>query len=339
MKQKLKPTNVHFVDRLLGGGTKPEGVYGILSPTGVGKSTLACMIAANSATGSSIFRQQSPESLPCVLFDLHNGRSLSEQRIVSHVGRIGRDHVWHESQEILPYEEKRKGELPTKNGSLLSSFERAKFTRETLGRKLYLLSDCDEAPNLSCGATPSWISLELTRAVQHYGGLGGIVIDGARQVWYASEGKVKCFEHDFLEQLVTQFCRTLAKRFQCPVWITHQIRYAQACAPPTTQLTHLDAADCKSFAKAMDACLVMGTSSDPDGVFSIQCTKGDKKIVSNERILLKYDDVFSTIVEAKDFVEDRKNKTWKRAPGLKPLLNDNDMNHIADLLKKDPRTL
>ncbi|WP_417737045.1 hypothetical protein [Rosistilla oblonga] len=334
MNQQLKPTNVKFVDRLLGGGTKPEGVYGILSPTGVGKSTLACMIAANSATGSSIFRQESPGSLPCVLFDLHNGRSLSEQRIVSHVGRICREQVWYESQELLPYEEERKGELPIQNGSLLNSCERAKLARDVLNWNLYLCSDCDEAPNLSDGATPNWISQELTQAAQHNGGLGGIVIDGARHVWYASEDKVACLEHEFLEQLVAQFCRRLAKRFQCPVWITHQIRHAQGCAPPTTQLTHRDAADCKSFANGMDACLVMGTRSDPDDVFSIQCTKGDKNIVSRERILLKHDDVFSSIVEAKDFVEDRKNKTWKKVPGLKPLLDDNDKNHIEDLLKQ-----
>ncbi len=334
MNQQLKPTNVRFVDRLLGGGTKPEGVYGILSPTGVGKSTLACMIAANGATGGSIFRQESSESLPCVLFDLHNGRSLSEQRIISHVGRICREQVWYESQELLPYEEERKGELSIQNGSLLNSCERAKLARDVLNGQLYLYSNCDEALNLSDGATPNWISLELTRAAQQSGGLGGIVIDGARQVWYASQGKVDCLECEFLEQLVAQFCRRLAKRFQCPVWISHQIRYAQGYAPPTTQLTHRDAADCKSFANGMDACLVMGTPSDPDNVFSIRCTKGDPKVVSRERILLKYDDVFSSIVEAKDFVEDRKNRTWKKVPGLKPLLDDSGKNHIEDLLKR-----
>ena len=64
MKPQLRPTNVRFVDRLLGGSTKPVGVYGILSPTGVGKSMLACMIAADSATGESIFRKEPFASLP-----------------------------------------------------------------------------------------------------------------------------------------------------------------------------------------------------------------------------------------------------------------------------------
>ncbi len=47
MDNKIKSTNVEIVDRLLGGGTR-AGVYGILGPSGVGKSVLANMIAANS---------------------------------------------------------------------------------------------------------------------------------------------------------------------------------------------------------------------------------------------------------------------------------------------------
>ena len=78
----------------------------------------------------------------------------------------------------------------------------------------------------------------------------------------------------------------------------------------------------------------MGTLSDPDSIFSIQCTKGDRNLVSRERILLKHDDVLSSIVEAKDYVEDRRNKTWKKVAGSRPLLDESDKNHIKDLLKR-----
>ncbi|MFT5526333.1 MAG: hypothetical protein ACI9HK_004309 [Pirellulaceae bacterium] len=299
MDHKLKSTNVELIDRLLGGGTR-VGVYGILGPSGVGKSVLANMIAANGATGKSIFKTPLYKELPWMLFDLHNGRGRTVQRVISHIGRIRRDDVGCESEEIQKYEEERRDELPTEDGLLIPSCEREYLALKAVYKQLFVWSDDDEQPAFSSLATQEWITDRITQTAYLQRGLGGIVIDGARHVWYASKDETDFSEREFLEQFVANFCRTLARRFQCPVWITHQIASAKCGAPPTTQLTHGDAADCKSFAEMMDACLVMRTASDlnPESVFSIQCIKGDRNLVSRERISLKHDRDFSTIVEA-----------------------------------------
>lgn len=334
MNQPLKPTNVKFIDHLLGGGTKPGGVYGILSPPKVGKSMLANMIAANGATGESIFTTPLYTHLSWMLFDLHNGRRLTSTRIISHVGKIRREDVWFESDEIQAYEQERQDELPTENGTIRSSSSRGEFARKALHKQVIPWSDADEQPPFSSRATQEWISHQITATAFQYRGVGGIVIDGARDVWHASQGETKLSKREFLSRLVPQFCRSLARQFQCPVWITHQTCDRLRNVPPTTQLTHQDAADCKSFADSMDACLVMGTASesDPDrgieSVFSIRCTKGDPKIISGERILLKYDRDFSSIVEAKDYMEDRRNRTWKQIPRSKPLIAEHDEDHL-----------
>jgi hypothetical protein len=290
----LKSTNVGLIDRLLGGGTR-VGVYGILGPSGVGKSVLANMIAANGATGVSIFTTPRYAKLPCMLFDLHNGRGRTAQRIISHTGRIRREDVWYEAEEIQEYEEERRDELPTEDDALIPSLGRGDLARKALHWQLLLWSDGDEKPVFSSRATPEWITDQITNTAFQQRGLGGIVIDGVQDVWSASKGKTNLSEREFLEQFVAKSCRTLAQRFQCPVWITHQIASAKHGAPPTTQLN-----DCNSAVDGMDACLVMRTASDlnPESVFSIQCIKGDRNLVSRERISLKHDRDFSTIVEA-----------------------------------------
>jgi hypothetical protein len=294
----LKSTNVELIDRLLGGGTM-AGVYGILGPSGVGKSVLANMIAANGTTGVSIFTTPLYAELPWMLFDFHNGRSRTVQRVISHIGRIRLEDVGCESEEIQEYEDERRDELPAEDGLLIPSCERSHLAHKAVYNQLFVCTR-PEQPGFSSSVTQKWITDRIAPIARQQRGLGGIVIDGTRHGWYASKDETDFSEREFLEQFVANFCRTLARRFQCPVWITHQIASAKHGAPPTTQLTHGDAADCKSFVDGMDACLVMGTASDlnPESVFSIQCIKGDRKLVSRERISLKHDRDFSTIVEA-----------------------------------------
>lgn len=294
MDHKIKSTNVEFVDRLLGGGTR-AGVYGILGPSGVGKSVLANMIAANGTTGVSIFTTPLYAELPWKLFDLHNGQSRTRRRVISHIGRIRREDVWCENEEIQKYEDARRDELPTEDGALIPSLGRGDLARKALHRQLHLWSDGDEKPVFSSLATPEWITDQITNTAFQQRGLGGIVIDGVQDVWSASKDETDFSEREFLEQFVAKSCRTVAQRFQCPVWITHQIASAKHGAPPTTQLT-----DCNSFVDGMDACLMMGTASDlnPESVFSIECIQGDRDLVSRERISLRHDRDFSTIVEA-----------------------------------------
>lgn len=317
MIPRRTPTHVEFLDGPLRGGTHPVGVYGIIGPPKAGKSTLASMIAANGATGESIFGKPLYTELPCILFDLHNRQGVTERRTISHIGKIHRDDVWCESEYIQPYEEQRQDELPTENGILIPSSERRDLARKALCDQLIVLP-YDKRPPFSSPATQEWIAERTASIAFQIRGLGGIVIDGAQDVWRASQDKTNLSEREFLSQLPAHFCGTLARRFQCPVWITYETCPDKWNVPPTTQLTPEDAAGCKSFADSMDACFVMGTASEPDpdrdveSVFSIQCTKWSPNISHTYTILLKHDRDFSSIVEANNYMEDSCNKTWKK---------------------------
>ena len=93
MNQAFQSTYVPFLDKLLGGGTAPTGVYGILGPTGVGKTHLASMIASNGATCGSIFQSECLNPFPWVLFDIESERPLTQQRILSHCAKVKRENV------------------------------------------------------------------------------------------------------------------------------------------------------------------------------------------------------------------------------------------------------
>ena len=314
MNADQKTTNIKFVDRLLKGGTKPSGVYGILGPRRVGKSVLATMIAAKGSTGESIFTTPLYSQLPWIFIDLNNRRSLTVQRTLSHLGLIRRDAVDHVSDVIQTYEKERQLDLPTENGWIIPSSERRDLAFKAVYKQLFLIADDDEHPSFSSVSTQEWISGQVSQFACDQRGTGGIVIDGAQQVWRASKNATKLTECEFLEQLVSNFCRRLAEEYQCPLWITLPICEMHFDCPPATQLTHHDASDCKSFANGMDACLVMGTQSQvtPEHLFSIKCTKGDLGLDSGDRILLKHDRHFSTIVEAEGYVEDHANQDWKK---------------------------
>ena len=142
MNQQLKPTNVRFVDRLLGGGTKPVGVYGILSPTGVGKSMLACMIATDSSTGGSVFDDTTsrPTGL-WVWFDFHNQGPPCRERLVSHAARISRDQVWQQDLSVEDYESSYMKMLPQVDGQVMPAAERMRRATECINRQLLLVAD------------------------------------------------------------------------------------------------------------------------------------------------------------------------------------------------------
>lgn len=124
MNEEFRPTYVPFLDKLLGGGTARSGVYGILGPTGVGKTHLASMIATNGATCGSIFEDTCRRSLPWILFDLETPRSLAEQRILSHAARVNRGNVWASHTAIQAYERQRRPEMPKIQGRQISEVER-----------------------------------------------------------------------------------------------------------------------------------------------------------------------------------------------------------------------
>ena len=338
MNQAFQSTYVPFLDKLLGGGTAPTGVYGILGPTGVGKTHLASMIASNGATCGSIFQSGCLNPFPWVLFDIESERPLTQQRILSHCAKVKRENVGTEHAEIQAYEQERRSELPGMQGRFISELERLEHACNVLTRQLKLICQDDLFERSPDGVEfkftdfPNWIA-KCTDEISSETILGCIVIDGVSNVWIHSQKSSSMTEREFIQDFVDNFCRELSVRENCPVWLTHQVNGTACDASPVTPLSHREAARCKTFARSLDACFVLGNPSE-DTVFAIQCTRSKSDSAKLDRLLLTYDEDFATIVETDDYVEDKRHQTWKPRPKGNSLLDQAELKNLDEMLKQ-----
>ncbi len=341
MPEKLQPTYVPFLDELLGGGTAPQGVYGVLGPTGIGKTHLASMIACNGATQGSIFECRWPNAPPWILFDLESHFAISRQRILSHCARVSRGNIGSENMKEQAYEKLRCSELPKLNGVLLNEENRAVFAREVLKRNLLLRTgdDLRSSAEVASSDMPRGIA-NIIAGADFDVKLGGIVIDGVNNVWNLACSSTSMPERRFILEFVGTFCRGLAEKYRCPVWVTHQVN-AKACdASPLASLSHKNAARCKGFADSLDACFVLGTTPENEHekrkFFAIQCTKGDPDIVSPKRLLLEHDQDFASLAEVPEFIESQARQSWIVPNDDEEIGNFEEAKHIEELIDKLP---
>lgn len=338
MNEEFRPTYVPFLDKLLGGGTAPSGVYGILGPTGIGKTHLASMIATNGATCGSVFEDTCQQSFPWILFDIETQRSLAVKRIFSHTAKVKRENVWNGHAAIQAYEQERLADLPEKQGRLISEVKRLARTDKVLVRQLTAICSDDLYEKHSGGVVwkftniVDWIDQRINE-ISSDSRSGGIVFDGVGDIWNHSPTTSSMTKREFIHDFVDNFCRELSSTKQCPVWVSYQVNGTACKTSPLALLSHRDAASCKTFARSLDACFVLGNPAE-NGIFAIQCTKSLSGSASLDRLTLMHDKDFATIVEVDDYVEDRYNQTWKRRPKNNTLLDQVDLIELEEILKR-----
>ncbi len=338
MNEEFRPTYVPFLDKLLGGGTAPSGVYGFLGPTGIGKTHLASMIATNGATCGSVFEDTCQQSFPWILFDIETQRSEAVERIFSHAARVKRGNVWAGHATIQAYEQERRADLPKKQGRLISEAKRLSRADKVLTSQLTAICSDDLYEKHSDRVVwkftniVDWIDQRVNE-ISSDSRLGGIVFDGVGNIWNHSPNTSSMTEREFIHDFVDNFCRELSSTKQCPVWVSHQVNGTACVASPLAPLTHRDAARCKTFAHSLDACFVLGNPAK-NGIFAIQCTKSLSGSARLDRMTLTRDKDFATIVEVDDYVEDRYHQTWKRRPKNNTLLDQVNLKELDEILKR-----
>jgi RecA/RadA recombinase len=337
----LVSTGVDFVDEVLGGGTKRSGVYGVIGPTGVGKSTLAAMLAvrgalrAHNTTGNEKFDLVHRRKRPWILLDLRGDSANTRRLVISYAANVDQSAFFQTDKPVdSPAQNENVKSAKGLKPSLNENDREASFQRTVtiLNGNIYALSACKTCDTPSPAGILHYL-LSFSDSVKR--GIGGIVIDDVRLSWYAHSQKFPkdTNERRFYLDFVNDFCRALSIKFRCPVWVTHQMSGNACSRRPADQLTHRDAADCKNFADQLDACLVMGTPSEDEHVFSLRCTKGDTRAISKEPVLLKHDSHSAGLVPADNFVRDTRNRTWTRMAQTKEILSFADQEHLDNLIE------
>jgi RecA/RadA recombinase len=321
MNVDLVPTYVPFLDKILGGGQCGVGVHGLFGPTGVGKTHMATMIAVQGATQGSVFDEAWRDAKPWVLFDLHSNANISRERVLCCAGRLPRP--WGSSASYEEDLNKYPDNHPQRDGRVLTQEERRSAAFQALRSKLTVHS-----VEFTCDLGPKWGEYRMMTktlgavndAKERHGPIGGIVIDGLSDVEFSDarglEGNK--FHHAFFGN----FCRPLAEKYKCSVWVTCQLNGKACQAPSGTLLDHKDAAGCKTLGPLLDAAVVLGTRSPTDHVFTVACTKVPEGAGQPRHTVATHHEFYPIIVEAvsaNGFGKDRRTGELCGAPKPQPL--------------------
>ena len=304
-------TGIDFIDPCLG-PVRPGGqLYGLLGPIGVGKSTLGAMIAVEGAKRAYAGQMVSEMPATWVYVNIDGKASDMQERLISHGAKISRNETSRDRDGLLAnlstnenyhaFETERRAELPHREDLLLGETERLiDFSSRVYGRHFRLV-DLD---SVEWGRTqPSQRIAERLGCMALDVQIAGVVID------YVGRAVKDFVDPDFFRipaetiRFIQGCRRQIVDRWNCPVWLIHQLNGEANQKKPGAMQHHRDAADCGSFGENLDACFVLGQRDRISGAFLLQCTKSS--IQPPEPAILRFDPHFATLRQTEDLRVDR----------------------------------
>jgi len=297
-----EPTGIGFLDELMG-GFRPNELYGLLAPSGGGKTTLTHQLAASYAMahGKYVLVLSYEEAINREYYTPFNA-------FISQVPRSRLDAVADFSQ-LLP-EDKEK---------------LAAGRRRVNGRVLYMDHSGSGDSRAGFGGVAE-VDAAILRCRDMGVPISGVIIDWfyplMSRAWALYSGLQRIEQRAFALQLVDEM-KMVAGTHKCWVWVNHQI--ASAEAKKKRALEWNDSAEFKSLAWFMNGCFTI-SAMDTVGICKIKYSKARNVKVGEYTIMLK-GDVATFESLSGDWVPDR-NGEYKRAgeeglvPGVR--LGDDD---------------
>jgi hypothetical protein len=285
-----KSTGVAFIDRSLGGGQVDGDVIGLIGATGSGKTMLAIQIAVEGARQCWVdagHGDQTPEFVTYISVEEQGLKlrpriwsaafsiKLSKLRtMASWDGLTTTANLDDYERHGLMTRANRGGEAPRMEVS--SESDRYDAEQGMLERCFALLdfSGVGEYQTAGRGYIDEVISA-LDRVQQLRGqSLRTVVVDYAgllveRFVGLADDREIRFW----LNRVGDEFRMRVATRFNCTVWLLHQLRGAAGDASPLKLMTHHDAAETKDFANNLAVCCCLGVADPTTGCRRLNWSK------------------------------------------------------------------
>jgi replicative DNA helicase len=290
----VQSTGLSFLDRYMAGGARKQEGYGLMAPYGTCKTTLAVMLwslAAQQCYAETL--RDDWDGKKGLTFLVTYEAPLSpeiQHRVVMYSAQVhreslekmgvdGLDALHNDPENPLPYEQK-KFQREINDG--VFETERKRIERITP-----YINDHTVCLDLT-GADPDWpnaghggiaeivqrIKLEMrNRGKNHY--VKNVIIDylGIMVDQDSTLGKNKEDDHKLYQKKVSELVLSLAIKFDCHLWVLHQLSgSANAMLSPTKTMHHTDAKGSKSFAENLHFAFVIG-NLNMDQLGQIACTK------------------------------------------------------------------
>jgi RecA/RadA recombinase len=287
----MQSTGCDFLNRFLGGGHCPGEVYGVLGPFGSCKTTMAVQAVVETARRcrKAVLESDGSGPTPVAFYVGYEAQPSPElrHRSLSYAARIHRKSLETMSglsdlsttDSLKPYERKEFYSKLQLGEKVPGEQDRARSAIKLLNDHVRFVDMTGGDPENS-GAGAGFVE-EVLRVIDNEVRRANVVpaviwIDYAGAMvkrYLAATNKDYASNYRHLINEVPARCKTLlSQRFNCPVWVLHQLSGSANSKSPGAKLHHTDAAESKSFGENLDFAFTIGNPNDAN-LCVLSCTK------------------------------------------------------------------
>lgn len=307
-------TGVTFLDKFMAGGQAAGEVYGILGPTGVGKTLLATQVCVESAIKELTAEKTAQDKgEPCEVrhwyyFTYEAPTREVRRRMMAHLSNIPVNRLEnHMSVDLLSDKREEgyiiksyKGSLDTKEQR--SERERFKGAFKQLEKNCWVLGmdgSNPKDPHRGEGYVEELQTI-LQGEIDKGRKIGGIVVDYAGEAckrYMVAQGiKFDQLRH-YIGMFAKQCLRLICEPFRCSAWIVHQMNTEANRRGAGSIPHHSYAAEAGNFAENMWFCFCLGTKDAKNSACLINCSKS-RRAPAMDPIPVIIEGEFNRMIEA-----------------------------------------
>lgn len=272
-----KPLGIGFLDDCLNGGDMPGEVNAFMAPFGTCKTTLACMLAVESASNALARHQQetgSVEGAPLVVLVTWEDRKTDIfHRCMARCADVSWTDIQNRTlstpDDLKLYElmQLQRAMRVNPNAQIICEEKRLEeaYNRLSLNVRVIDFEGSTEACRPHMGDMAKGLEIMMRRLARQHPGraIERVIIDHASAAAKAYSAKHEVEMDKVLRHLLNMFPRELririAQPYNCPVWVMHQLGTAAVSKGPGRVPSMTDCAESRSFVEFITNAFATGS--------------------------------------------------------------------------------
>lgn len=312
-------TGMEWLNKFLNGGQAGGEVYGVLGPTGVGKTSLAVMLTVGAARlwAKEYTNKKCAKKRVTFLVSWEQDSFSLAKRIWANAARVSSRSIddWLRDYDpvplsttgkLKPYEYVELKDMIDSGGvdRCPGEHERLQAARAELDDYIKIVDFSGYDPEISTAGI-NCVSdvipvMNATLAGQRDAGI--VILDYAGVAirrMLALKNKTELMRH-YLANWGDECRYRIAHPFDCPVWAFNQMNAEGNRKSPTAEQSHTDASECAAFVENMWFAFVFGTKDRENNVAYMWRTKERRARGTAKPVLLDIQGDFCRLVDAGD---------------------------------------